>query len=82
MFDSYDSADDPELAQARVFLSELEKHAVTLARRLQTAGTLDMRQSINADLAVVRRCVDRIQRRFPGIAVPRIAGAPPAGPPP
>ncbi|MEV6070301.1 hypothetical protein AB0L82_27465 [Nocardia sp. NPDC052001] len=80
MFDSYDSAEDPELAQARVFLAELEKHAAALARRLQSSATLDVHRSLDAELSSVRRYVDRIHRRFPAIAIhplPGTAGAPP-----
>ncbi|MRH86875.1 hypothetical protein GFY24_05225 [Nocardia sp. SYP-A9097] len=82
MFDSYDSAEDSESAQARVFLAELEKHAVTLARRLQGAATIDVRRSLDAELASVRRYVDRIHRRFPGIAVHPFPGTPSGSPPP
>lgn len=81
MFDSYDSAEDPELAQARVFLAELEKHAVTLVRRLQSAPAPDVRKSLDAELSVVRRCVDRIHRRFPGIAMHPFPAGTADGPP-
>ncbi|WP_330184898.1 hypothetical protein OHB26_15705 [Nocardia sp. NBC_01503] len=82
MFDSYDSAEDPELAQARVFLAELEKHAATLVRRLQSGATLDVRRSLDAELAAVHRYADRIHRRFPGIAVHPLPGTPSGSPPP
>lgn len=74
MFDSYDSTEDPDAAQARLFLGELDKHATTLARRLQSAPTAETRQSIKAELSVVRRCMDRIHRRFPTISVPHPSG--------
>lgn len=81
MFDSYDGAEDPESAQARVFLAELEKHAITLVRRLQSAPALDVRKSLEGELSVVRRCVDRIHRRFPGIAIHPFPGTAAEGPP-
>ncbi|AYF72985.1 hypothetical protein D7D52_02870 [Nocardia yunnanensis] len=68
-FDNPEAGEDPESAQARIFLDELEKHVVKLTRRLQTAPTAEARQSISAELSAVRRYVDRIHRRFPGIAV-------------
>lgn len=67
-FDNPAADDDPELAQARIFLDELEKHVVKLTRRLQTAPTPEARQTIGAELAAVRRYVDRLHHRFPGIA--------------
>ncbi|MBL1075393.1 hypothetical protein JK358_13410 [Nocardia sp. 2] len=71
MFDDPDLAEDPELAQARVFLSELERHIAGLTRRLHTALTSEARQSIDSELSTLRRYVDRIQRRFPGITPAR-----------
>ncbi|UFS93770.1 hypothetical protein [Nocardia huaxiensis] len=67
MFDDPGLSEDPELAQARVFLRELERHMAGLTRRLQTALTSEARQSIDTELTTVRRYVDRIHRRFPGI---------------
>lgn len=67
-FDNPDVGEDPELAQARIFREELERHVVKLTRRLQTAPTPEDRQSINAELSTVRRYLDRIHRRFPGMA--------------
>ncbi|MTE15523.1 hypothetical protein [Nocardia aurantiaca] len=79
-FDNPDAGEDPEAAQARIFLEELERHVVKLTRRLQTAPTPEARQAINAELSTVRRYLDRIHRRFPGIAVaqpfPGSPGAP------
>ncbi|GAB0101438.1 hypothetical protein JMUB6875_04020 [Nocardia sp. JMUB6875] len=68
-FDNPETSEDPELAQARIFLNELERHVVKLTRRLQSAPTAEARQTINAELSTVRRYVDRIHRRFPGIAI-------------
>ncbi|APA95622.1 hypothetical protein NS506_01551 [Nocardia seriolae] len=80
-FDNPDAGEDPELAQARIFLDELERHVVKLTRRLQTAPTPEARQSINAELSAVRRYVERIHRRFPGIAVAHpFRGTPPGAP--
>ncbi|MFE5283713.1 hypothetical protein ACFRAQ_01910 [Nocardia sp. NPDC056611] len=68
-FGNPDVGEDPELAQARIFLDELERHVVKLTRRLHTAPTAEARQTISAELSTVRKYVDRIHRRFPGIAV-------------
>ncbi len=68
-FDDPDANEDPESAQARVFLGELEKQIATLIRRMQTAPSPEARQSLNAELSQLRRYVERIHRRFPGIAI-------------
>ncbi len=68
-FDDPDEHEDPESAQARVFLGELEKQIAALLRRMQTAPSPEARQSLNAELTQLRRYVERIHRRFPDIAI-------------
>ncbi|MEV6767520.1 hypothetical protein AB0N05_02700 [Nocardia sp. NPDC051030] len=80
-FENPEPSEDPELAQARIFLDELEAHAAKLTRRLQTALTPEARQSIAGELSTLRKYVDRIHRRFPGIAVAHpFRGNPPGAP--
>ncbi|WP_024802681.1 hypothetical protein [Nocardia sp. BMG51109] len=55
--------DDPELAQARVFLAELEHHARMLSVRRGSAPP-EARQPIDNELADVRRHIDRLYGRF------------------
>ncbi|WP_067533568.1 hypothetical protein [Nocardia crassostreae] len=69
--DMHDNPEDPELAQARIFLGELERHIATLTRRMQTAPTVDARRALNAELSAVRRYVERLHRCFPGITPAR-----------
>lgn len=57
-------SEDPEAAQARVFLEELDVHARRLARRRATAGP-GLHQSITAELAYIQQQIDNILRRFP-----------------
>ncbi|MFJ9371332.1 hypothetical protein ACIRRA_43980 [Nocardia sp. NPDC101769] len=57
-------SEDPETAQARIFLTELEKHAQIVARR-RAAAAAGSNDALNAELSHIRRQIDKIWRRFP-----------------
>ncbi|MFE4456610.1 hypothetical protein ACFROC_04555 [Nocardia tengchongensis] len=56
---------DPEEAQARVFLAELERHIGSLMRRRSQWPSGEPNQAIEAELAQIRQQIRNIQRRFP-----------------
>ncbi|MTE17275.1 hypothetical protein [Nocardia aurantiaca] len=60
--------EDPELAQARVLTRELQSHADMLTRELQYISRPEAQTRAQADLAAVRRQLDRLHDRFPGVA--------------
>ncbi|PXX58352.1 hypothetical protein DFR70_11434 [Nocardia tenerifensis] len=69
-------SDDPDIAQARVFLDLLAAHARTLARAINTAErTFQTRRlrDLHAELHTVRRCIARIHCRYPDITPTRRA---------
>ncbi len=68
--------DDPDIAQARVFLDLLAAQARTLARAIATAERTFQAQrlrELHAELHTVRNCIARIHCRYPEIAPPRRA---------
>ncbi|MEU2038864.1 hypothetical protein [Nocardia niwae] len=76
---------DADLAQARVFLELLTRRAQTLARDIEFSyrGDHAVRHELHSELCVVRRCIDRLHRRFPETAGPqgdrRLAAVPGSG---
>ncbi|MFE2958014.1 hypothetical protein [Nocardia tengchongensis] len=59
------SESDPEDAQARVFLAELEHHMGSLMRRRGQWHSGEPNQAIEAELDQIRRQIRTIHRRFP-----------------
>ncbi|MFG1798140.1 hypothetical protein [Nocardia altamirensis] len=63
-------SDDPDIAQARVFLDLLAAHARGLTRAISTAErtfqTHRLRE-LHAELHTVRNCIARIHYRYPNI---------------
>ncbi|MGY4099780.1 hypothetical protein ACW2Q0_09505 [Nocardia sp. R16R-3T] len=59
--------EDPDLAQAQVFLELLANRAEALTRELGFAHRLDSppREELVNELRAVQRFIDRIHRRFP-----------------
>lgn len=60
-------SEDPETAQARVFLAELEHYADRLVRRRRQWRIDQPDQGIEAELAQVRQQIENLYRRFPGL---------------
>ncbi|MGW4533032.1 hypothetical protein ACWEOI_18980 [Nocardia sp. NPDC004340] len=56
---------DPEEAQARVFLAELEHHMGSLMRRRGQWRSGEPNQAIEAELEQIRRQIRTIHRWFP-----------------
>ncbi|AFU01491.1 hypothetical protein [Nocardia brasiliensis] len=69
-------SDDPDIAQARVFLDLLATHARGLARAISTAErtfqTHRLRE-LHAEMHTVRHCIARIHYRYPDIVPNRQA---------
>ncbi|MFD6393065.1 hypothetical protein [Nocardia sp. NPDC060259] len=60
--------DDPDVAQAREFVEMLTAHAARLETDMALAGSPQQRAAWQADLRQIRRFVDGLHRRFPGLA--------------
>ncbi|MFE3758674.1 hypothetical protein ACFXO9_30595 [Nocardia tengchongensis] len=59
--------EDPETAQALMFLTELEYHAERLVRRRNQWPDDKPNQAIEAELAQVHQQIHNIHQRFPGL---------------
>ncbi|QVI19900.1 hypothetical protein KHQ06_26865 [Nocardia tengchongensis] len=59
--------EDPEAAQARVFLAELDFYADRLVRRRSQWGDDQPSQAIEAELAQVRQQIHKLHERFPDL---------------
>ncbi|MFJ9371256.1 hypothetical protein ACIRRA_43585 [Nocardia sp. NPDC101769] len=59
--------EDPEAAQARVFLGDLEQFEERLVRRRGQWRDNAPDQAIEAELAQVRQQIQRLHQRFPGL---------------
>ncbi|MEV5834075.1 hypothetical protein [Nocardia sp. NPDC052112] len=59
--------EDPDLAQAQVFLELLANQAEVLSRELGFANRLapTSREEMVGELRAIQRYIDRIHRRFP-----------------
>ncbi|MFE3229537.1 hypothetical protein [Nocardia sp. NPDC059228] len=60
-------SENPELAQARMFLAELEYHAECLVRRCSQWRDDKPNQAVEVELAQVHRQIRNLRRRFPGL---------------
>ncbi|MEV6099846.1 hypothetical protein [Nocardia sp. NPDC051981] len=60
-------SEDPETAQARMFLTELEYHAERLIRRRSQWQDDKPNQAVEAELAQVNQQIRNLRQRFPGL---------------
>ncbi|MBF6278432.1 MULTISPECIES: hypothetical protein [Nocardia] len=60
-------SEDPQTAQARMFLADLEQYAQRLVRRRGQWGAEQPHQGVEAELAQVRRQIANLHQRFPGL---------------
>ncbi|MFE3280590.1 hypothetical protein [Nocardia sp. NPDC059239] len=60
-------SEDPESAQARMFLAELDYHAERLVRRRSQWRDDKPNQAIEAELAQVHQQIHNLHQRFPGL---------------
>ncbi|MFJ9367620.1 hypothetical protein ACIRRA_24810 [Nocardia sp. NPDC101769] len=60
-------SEDPETAQARMFLAELEYYAERLVRRRGQWRDDNPNQAIEVELAQVHQQIENLRRRFPGL---------------
>ncbi|MEU6584172.1 hypothetical protein [Nocardia sp. NPDC046763] len=60
-------SEDPETAQARMFLAELEYYAERLVRRRSQWRDDKPNQAIEVELAQVHQQIRNLHQRFPGL---------------
>ena len=60
-------SEDPETAQARMFLAELENYAESLGRRRGQWRDDKPDQATEAELAQIHRQIRNLYQRFPGL---------------
>ncbi|MGV9408915.1 hypothetical protein ACWDOP_03285 [Nocardia sp. NPDC003693] len=62
--------EDPDQAQARIFLADLERHARVLLQRRAQLHTAAVDPALDTELRQIQRQIRNIRHRFPSLAPP------------